>query len=192
MPRATLDSRARLYLPAVLVLICPAHRPHRYRSIDGSSLAGVSGGGSHQSFVARSVVAFSVTGADRRAMVRKCVENVHRSRADAVSKGPSALSAPTITSVRSSASPWALSCRTQRGMPATVASEGRQIGLRDRFCMELPATKLATQRPCEAVASHRAAGGAIRSIEGARTHAHGSSRGAAAVFRAFRRRSSSR
>ena len=58
---------------------------------------------------------------------------------------------------------------------------------RSRVFSALPLPMHAGSTVADPMASHTALNGAILSIEGARTHAHGISTGAVAVFRAFQR-----
>ena len=58
---------------------------------------------------------------------------------------------------------------------------------RSRVFSALPLPMHAASTVTDPMASRTALGGAVLSIEGARTHAHGISTGAVAVFRAFQR-----
>ena len=98
---------------------------------------------------------------------------------------PSALPGSTAVLGCFSHQPDALTCHTLRGKPA---STGRGGVSRASKCRRWPAVmtpRHAALRADDAVASHRAADGAGPSIEGARTCAHGTNRGAVAVSRAF-------
>ena len=75
--------------------------------------------------------------------------------------------------------------RSERSCPKPAA-EGVPNLLEKRRWSAVMTLKHGGLRSCDAAASHRAAGGAGPSIEGARTYASGTSRGAAARFRAFR------
>jgi hypothetical protein len=99
---------------------------------------------------------------------------------------PSALPGSTAVLGCFSHQPDALTCHTLRGKPA---STGRGGVSRASKCRRWPAVmtpRHAALRADDAVASHRAADGAGPSIEGARTCAHGISRGAVVRFCAFR------
>jgi hypothetical protein len=81
--------------------------------------------------------------------------------------------------------PYALTCHPQRGQPASTARESLPRSSSTRLWPAVMAPRLAGLRAHDAVASHRAADGAVPSIKGARTHAHGTSRGAAARICTF-------
>ena len=91
------------------------------------------------------------------------------------------------TPVRSaSRRPDALTCHPERGNPARLAAEGVPIPSGERLWPAVTTPRRARLRADGAVASHRAADGAVPSIEAARTRAHFISRGAAVGFPAFR------
>ena len=79
----------------------------------------------------------------------------------------------------------ALNCHPQRGDPADLAAES--VPKRATTCRwsAVVTPRDAGLRADDAVTSHRAADGAVPSIEGARTYAHFISRGAMAGFAAF-------
>ena len=77
--------------------------------------------------------------------------------------------------------PDALNVRPQRGRPANTGLGGEPKAHHQRIWPAVLTLKRAALRADDAVASHRAADGAGPPIEGARTCAHGTSRGAAAA-----------
>jgi hypothetical protein len=81
--------------------------------------------------------------------------------------------------------PDAPTCHPQRGRLANTgrAEAARQV--KPRWWPAVLTLWLAGLQADDAAASHRAAGGTACSIEGARTYASGTSRGAGAVFPAF-------
>ena len=98
---------------------------------------------------------------------------------------PSALPGSMTTLRCFSHQPDAPTCHPQRGRLANTgrAEAARQV--KPRWWPAVLTLWLAGLQADDAAASHRAAGGTARSIEGARTYASGTSRGAGAVFPAF-------
>ena len=80
--------------------------------------------------------------------------------------------------------PDALSCHPQRGRPASTDRGDGHFRAKARRWPAVMTPRRAAQPADGAVASHRAVEGARPSIDGARTYAHGTLRGAVAVSRA--------
>ena len=98
---------------------------------------------------------------------------------------PSALPGSIITLGTFSHPPDALTCRPQRGRAASTGRAGVPEAVKTRFWPAVMAPRRAGLSADDAAASHRAVDGAVPSIEGAWTRAHGTTRGAVAVSRAF-------
>ena len=77
--------------------------------------------------------------------------------------------------------PDALTCHPQRGHPPSLAAESVPDGLKSHRWPAVMTPRLAALRADDVGASHRAADGGGPSIQGARTHAHATSRGAVAA-----------
>jgi len=77
--------------------------------------------------------------------------------------------------------PDALSCHPQRGRPASTGHRDSHFRAKARRWPAVMTPRRAALRANDVGASHRAADGADPSIPGARTHAHGTSMGAAAA-----------
>jgi hypothetical protein len=77
--------------------------------------------------------------------------------------------------------PDALTCHPQRGHPARLAAESVPDGLKRRRWPAVMTPRHAAQRADDVGASHRAADGGGPSLQGARTHMYGTSRGAVAA-----------
>eukprot|EP01046_Picozoa_sp_COSAG06_P027473 COSAG06_NODE_2429_length_6891_cov_159.822733_3_plen_172_part_00 len=80
--------------------------------------------------------------------------------------------------------PDALTCRPHRARAASAGRGGVPEAVKTHFWPAVMAPRRAGLGADDAVASHRAVDSAGPSIEGARTHAHGTTRGAVAVSRA--------
>jgi hypothetical protein len=78
------------------------------------------------------------------------------------------------------------SCHQQRGRPASTGHGDGHFRARAHHWPAVTTPRCTTQPVDAVVASHRAADGASPSIEGARTHAGGISRGAVVRFPVFR------
>jgi hypothetical protein len=81
--------------------------------------------------------------------------------------------------------PEALTGHPQRAHPARLAAESAPKALTSRRWPAVMTPRNGGLRAADAVASHRAVDGAGPSVEGARTHAGGISRGAVVRFPAF-------
>jgi hypothetical protein len=99
---------------------------------------------------------------------------------------PGGLPASVVVMGCFSQQPDALTCHPERGNPARLAAEGGPKPSGERLWPAVTTPRRAGLRADGAVASHRAADGAVPSIEAARTRAHFISRGAAVGFPAFR------
>jgi len=98
---------------------------------------------------------------------------------------PSALPGSMVVFGCFSHQPDAPTCHPQRGKPVATGGGGVPKAHRTRVWPAAMAPRLAGLRADDAVASHRAADGVGPSIEGARTYAHATPRGAVAVLSAF-------
>jgi hypothetical protein len=98
---------------------------------------------------------------------------------------PSALPGSMVVFGCFSHQPEAPTCHPQRGKPVATGGGGVQKAHRTRVWPAAMAPRLAGLRADDAVASHRAVDGVGPSIEGARTYAHATPRGAVAVLSAF-------
>jgi hypothetical protein len=98
---------------------------------------------------------------------------------------PSALPGSIITLGTFSHPPDALTCRPQRGQAASTGRGGAPEAVKTQFWPAVMAPRRTGLSADDAAASHRAADGAVPSIEAARTRAHGTTRGAVAVSRTF-------
>ena len=98
---------------------------------------------------------------------------------------PSALPGSMVVFECFSHQPDAPTCHAQRGKPVNTGSGGVKKAHKTRVWPAVMAPRLAGLRADDAVASHRAADGVGPSIEGGRTYAHATPRGAVAVLSAF-------
>ena len=98
---------------------------------------------------------------------------------------PSALPGSMVVFGCFSHQPEAPTCHPQRGKPVATGGGGVPKAHRTRVWPAVMAPRLAGLRADDAVASHRAVDGVGPSIEGARTYAHATPRGAVAVLSAF-------
>ena len=119
------------------------------------------------------------------ARLQKRTKNGHRSRADAVSMGPSALDRKN-RDVQSTVGSHQLSCCRRKGAcPAPAVAERRTTHVRTSVLPALPQLRHAASAAADLVAAHSALDSPILSIEATPTYAPGISMGAVAVFVRF-------
>ena len=98
---------------------------------------------------------------------------------------PRALPASAATIGGFSRQPEAPACHLQRGRPASTGRGRRHFPAKKRRWPAAMTPRVGRLRADDRVASHRAADGGGPSIEAARTHGRGTSRGAVGGLRAF-------
>ena len=145
------------------------------------------GGECHRSRVPSQYAANLADPAELRRHESRSMKNGQRSRADDGSIGPSALIDSGGVAGSTSAQQIVASCRSQRARAVPAATARRPLHRCTSVLLPLPLPRHGEPAAADLAASHTGLDGAILSIEGARTHAHGISTGAVAVFRAFQR-----